>query len=58
MGTTNVQARKIKYIGSLSRSWTEEKVGKIESTKYILDVHWYEKAGNQYKIKLKHRKGK
>ena len=45
-------------MGSLSRSWTEEKVGKIESTKYILDVHWYEKAGNQYKIKLKHRKGK
>ncbi|CAG7589966.1 hypothetical protein PEPTYR26121_01108 [Peptoniphilus tyrrelliae] len=34
------------------------KVGKIESTKYIHDIHWYEKAGNQYKIKLKHRKGK
>lgn len=34
----------------------EKKVGKIESDKYIFDVHWYEKEGEQYKVKVKNRK--
>ena len=35
-------------------------VGKIESEKYIFDVHWYEYKGNgkQYEIKLKNRSEK
>lgn len=32
--------------------------GKIESGKYIFDVHWYERAGKQYEVKLKIRKEK
>lgn len=30
-------------------------VGKIESDKYVFDVHWYELDGIQYDMKLKHR---
>lgn len=29
--------------------------GKVESEKYILDVHWYELNGRQYLTKLKHK---
>lgn len=32
--------------------------GKIESDKYVFDVHWYERGGQQYDIKLKARKEK
>lgn len=42
------------YGGSLG-DWSK-KVGKIESAKYIFDVHWYEKDGEQYLAKIKHRK--
>ena len=33
-------------------------VGKVESDKYIFDVHWYELNGRQYDMKLKHRSDK
>ena len=41
--------------GGAPESWTK-KVGKVQSEKYIFDVHWYEKAGKQYEMKLKFRK--
>lgn len=43
-----------KYRG-LSGEWTK-KVGKIESSKYMFDVHWYEYNGKQYEAKMKYRK--
>lgn len=43
-----------KYGGS-KEDWSK-KVGKIESGKYIFDLHWYELNGKQYEMKLKHRK--
>ncbi|MCH5212654.1 MAG: hypothetical protein J1G06_06545, partial [Oscillospiraceae bacterium] len=33
-----------------------KRVGKIESSKYIFDVHWYEFNKKQYEMKLKYRK--
>ncbi len=45
-----------KYGGSIPK-W-EKRVGKIESDKYIHDVHWYENNQKQYDVKLKYRKEK
>lgn len=45
-----------KYGGEVS-DW-EKKVGKIESDKYIHDLHWYENDKKQYNVKLKTRKEK
>ena len=42
------------YGGSVGE-W-KKRVGKIESDKYIFDVHWFELNGKQYRMKLKHRK--
>lgn len=54
--------KEIRELSSLEKNfgegYWEKKVGKIESKKYIHDVHWYEKDGKQYKVKLKHRKEK
>ena len=47
-----------KKYGGTASEWSKY-VGKIESDKYIFDVHWYEnKSGNQYEAKLKARKEK
>ena len=48
---------KLKNIYGNNGSW-EKKVGKIESAKYVHDVHWYENNKNQYEVKLKYRKEK
>lgn len=45
----------VEKYGSKPTDWAK-KVGKITSDKYIFDVHWYEKDGKQYEMKLKHRK--
>ncbi|MBS6765938.1 MAG: phage minor capsid protein [Clostridium sp.] len=43
--------------GGASGEWSKF-AGKIESGKYIFDVHWYERNGKQYDAKLKVRKGR
>lgn len=43
--------------GGKPEEWSK-KVGKIESSKYIFDVHWVEKDGIQYDSKLKNRREK
>lgn len=43
--------------GGSSSDWSK-KVGKIESAKYVFDVHWVEKDGIQYDAKVKTRKKK
>jgi len=45
--------------GGKPEDW-KKKVGKIESDKYIFDIHWYELNGyelngKQYEMKLKNR---
>ncbi len=41
--------------GGRAGQWSK-RVAKIESDKYVFDVHWYELNGNQYEMKLKSRK--
>ena len=43
--------------GGQAADWSK-KVGKIESAKYIFDVHWVERDGVQYDAKVKNRKEK
>lgn len=43
--------------GGASGEWSKF-AGKVESDKYIFDVHWYERSGKQYEMKLKMRKEK
>lgn len=43
--------------GGVATEW-KKKVGKIESDKYIFDVHWYELNGKQYRAKIKVRRDK
>lgn len=43
-----------KYGGEV-KDW-KKRAGKVTSSKYIFDVHWYEKNGVKYEVKLKHRK--
>lgn len=45
----------ISKYGGTPGEWMK-KVGKIESAKYSFDVHWYERNGKQYDMKMKHRK--
>lgn len=45
-----------KYGGEVCQ-W-QKRVGKIESDIYIFDMHWYERDGKQYDMKLKNRKDK
>ncbi len=45
-----------KYGGTL-QEWSKF-AGKIESGRYVFDVHWYERGGRQYEVKLKTRKEK
>lgn len=42
-----------KYSGN-PEDWVK-KVGKIESDRYVFDLHWYELNGKQYEMKLKNR---
>ena len=49
--------RLIGKYGGTAGGWTK-KVGKIESAKYIFDVHWFEFNGTQYQTKIKHMKEK
>lgn len=48
-----VEERLIELYGGQTGEW-EKKVGKVESDKYIFDVHWYELNGKQYEAKVKH----
>ncbi len=48
------ESRLIDAFGGKQGEW-KKRVGKIESAKYIFDVHWYELNRKQYKAKLKHR---
>lgn len=52
-----VAERLAKEYGGNASDW-KKKVGKIESEKYVFDVHWYELNGMQYEVKLKERRGK
>lgn len=36
----------------------KKRIGKVESDKYIFDVHWYESDSKQYDVKLKYGKEK
>ena len=49
-----VEDKLIKTFGGQQGEW-RKRVGKIESEKYIFDVHWYELNGKQYEAKVKHR---
>ena len=49
-----VESALIKNYGGSEGNW-KKRVGKIESSKYIFDVHWYELNGKQYRMKLKNR---
>lgn len=44
----------VSEFGGKPEDW-KKRVGKIESDKYIFDVHWYELDGIQYDMKLKYR---
>lgn len=44
-----------KTYGGTSEQWIK-KVGKIQSDKYVFDVHWYEYQNKQYEPKIKYRK--
>lgn len=44
----------VEEFGGKPGDW-KKRVGKIESDKYIFDVHWYELDGIQYYMKLKYR---
>ncbi len=47
----------IEKFGGSQGEW-EKRVGKIESEKYIFDVHWYECEYKQYNAKVKNRSEK
>lgn len=51
------ESKLISRYGGDSGDWMK-KVGKVESSKYVFDIHWYEYAGKQYDTKLKYRKEK
>ena len=52
-----IVSRLINDHGGRVDNW-EKRVGKIESQKYIHDVHWFENNNNQYVVKVKYRKEK
>lgn len=43
--------------GGSSSQWSKL-AGKVESDKYVFDIHWYEYSGRRYEMKLKVRKDK
>lgn len=45
----------IELYGGTKADWSK-KVVKINSTRYTFDIHWYEKEGVQYDVKVKSRK--
>ena len=49
--------RLIEKFGGSAGEW-KKRVGKVSSSRYDFDVHWYELDGKQYLAKLKHRKEK
>ena len=51
------EKRLLSQFGGNPGEW-EKRVGKIESAKYIFDVHWYELNGKQYNVKVKNRRDK
>ena len=46
----------IKQYGGKVGDWSK-KVAKIKSKKYIFDIHFYQKEGVQYLVKVKSRRG-
>jgi len=61
---TIAEGRKIRIVERLSdkyggriKNW-KKRVGKVESAKYIHDIHWYENKNKQYGAKVKYRKRK
>ena len=46
--------RLVSTYGGNENSWKKQ-AGKINSEKYIFDIHWYEKDSIQYEAKLKNR---
>lgn len=49
-----VEKQLVKKYGGSVGEW-KKRVGKVESSKYIFDIHWYELNGEQYDMKLSHR---
>lgn len=57
-GTALREAERLaEFYGGKSDEWLKN-VGKIESEKYIFDVHWYERHSKQFEMKLKRRSDK
>lgn len=54
--TIRVEPALIERYGGAFGQW-KKRAGKVQSDKYIFDVHWYELDGKQYEMKLKTRKG-
>lgn len=58
---SNTELRSSQFLsesfGGNENDWSK-KVGKIESEKYIFDIHWNELHGRQYLTKIKNRKEK
>lgn len=52
-----VEEKLVSLYGGKTGEW-KKRVGKVESDKYIFDIHWYELNGKQYDMKLKHRSEK
>lgn len=52
-----VEQQLVELYGGNIGEW-KKRVGKVESKKYIFDVHWYELNGKQYRMKLKDRSEK
>lgn len=52
-----VEQRLVEQYGGKVGDW-KKRVGKVESSKYIFDIHWYELEGRQYETKMKFRKDK
>lgn len=49
--------RLVAVYGGEKDKWSK-RVGRIDSEKYIFDVHWYQYEGKQYEMKLSNRKDK
>lgn len=52
-----IEERLVKMYGG-EKGELKKRVGKVESDKYIFDVHWYESDSKQYDVKLKYGKEK
>lgn len=49
-----IEQKLVNDFGGSLGEWSK-RVGKIESAKYMFDIHWYELNGKQYDMKIKHR---